>query len=209
MSDRPKHREFPLWAQAMLIFGAGFGVARWLISERDPQATAVRRDLPSRVAEAHGPARFTNRLVQLDPRIRDLIPRTEPVPEATAIRRSRLPEWMRFRYEHSHLALSTEMAVRLALDAPISLRDATNACSAKLRIEPVRDLDISAEIVLQGRDATVRGWGCEASDTAVAGRICDCVLEQLAPEYHVVVPGEVADEDLAPYDGMLSLRVWL
>jgi hypothetical protein len=127
---------------------------------------------------------------------------------AMDIRKSRLPEWMRFRYEHSNVALSTEMAVRFELDTQVHVGAAKAACAAQPPDAPAVALDISAEIEIRGRDATVRGWGCDTEhDDAPAGAICDCLLEQLPSELHVAVPPEVRDADLVPYDGMLSLRL--
>jgi hypothetical protein len=96
------------------------------------------------------------------------------------------------------------------MDNPVPLHEVAKACASKENTESVRDLDISAEIEIGGRDATVRGWGCDANEEpALAGRICDCILAHLPDEFRVTVPARVADKDLVPYEGMLSLRLWL
>ena len=89
---------------------------------------------------------------------------------ATDIRKSRLAEWMRFRYEHSKIALSTEMAVRFELDAQVHVRDAEAACTAQQPDASAIALDISAEIEIRGHDATVRSWGCDTRSSRSSKR---------------------------------------
>jgi len=114
---------------------------------------------------------------------------------------------MRFRYEHPTVALSTEMAIRWALGKPIPIRDLVTACASKEHT-PFVLVDMSAEIEIRGRDATVSGWGCDSNTDANAeARICECLIEHLPDESHVVVPLEVTDKDLASYEGLLSIQL--
>jgi hypothetical protein len=211
MSPRPKHRELPSWVQVALVFGAGFAIAWWVSSVRNPRPVVATPEVTaSRTADVHTPPPRADRLTALPRRTPESLPTMEPQLSTSAIRKSRLPEWMRFRYEHSHLAFSMESALRAVLDNPVSFHEAAKACAAKENARSVRDLDISAEIEIRDRDATVRSWGCEANeDPALAGRICDCILAHLPEEVRVAVPAQVADNDLVPYEGMLSLRLWL
>jgi hypothetical protein len=133
----------------------------------------------------------------------------EAARRTTAVRKSRLSDWMRFRYEHSQVALSTEMTIRLALDGSTSMREVTKACVSSEPEALAPDVDISAEIEIRARSVTARGWGCDANvDPSVAGRICDCILAYLPGEVRVAIPAEVVDEDLVPFEGLLSLRLW-
>lgn len=211
MSHRTRYRELPDWTRALLLFAAGFGVVWHCSSRRGRQHGGSTRDVAERAADApHVPAAAG------DPGMQHLAEATRARDEptmgsrgaaATDIRKSRLPEWMRFRYEHSQVALSTEMAVRFELDARVDVDAAKAACVAQPPHASGVALDISAEIEIRGRDATVRGWGCDTEHDARAGAICDCFLDQLPSELHVVVPPEVRDAELVPYDGPLSLRL--
>jgi len=168
--------------------------------------------MPERAADAaHAPASAGEAGVQSPAEVTEALDETRVASRsaaATDIRKSRLPEWMRFRYEHPHVALPTEMTVRFELDAQVHVSNAKAACVAQQADASAVALDISAEIEIRGRNATVRGWGCDTEhDDARAGAICDCFVEQLPSELHVVVPPEVRDADLVPYEGMLSLRL--
>jgi hypothetical protein len=206
----PSHGNLRYWMFAVLLFGAGFGIV-WQCS----RARAPLRVTSSRAASVQPPGAqprssagaASRRLTELGAELDGIARAMNPAPITTAIRKSRLPEWMRFRYEHSTLALSTEMAVRWILDKPLPMRDFVTACASKEHTPSVF-VDMSAEIEIRGRDATVRGWGCDSTtDDMAAGRICECLLEHLPSESHVVVPPEVADTDLAPYEGMLSIQL--
>jgi hypothetical protein len=115
---------------------------------------------------------------------------------------------MRFRVERTRIALSTEMAVRLTLEADAHVAETKAACAARLSMPVAPALDISAEIEIRGRDVTVRSWGCDTEpDDHAMGAVCECLVQQLPSEVSVAVPTEVRDDELAPYDGMLSLRL--
>ena len=212
MSQRPRHRELPDWVRALLLFAAGFGAVWHCSSQHHPQRGGAPRDVPERVADARrAPVSTGDTGLQRPTEVTETLDETgmaSPRRVATEIRKSRLPEWMRFRYEHSEVALSTEMAVRFELDAQVHVRDAKAACAAQQPDASVVALEISASIEIRGRDATVRSWGCDTEhDDARAGAICDCFLGQLPSELHMVVPPEVRDAGLVPYEGMLSLRL--
>lgn len=217
MTQRTRHRELPAWVRALLVFIAGFG-AVWHCSSRrgsqpgESSRDAPARDAPERAADApRAPAVAGDTGMRRPAEGMKAPGETRTARRSAAetdIRTSRLPEWMRFRYEHSKIALSTEMAVRFELEAQVHVGDAKAACAARQPDASSVMFDISAEIEIRGRDATVRGWGCDTEPGDVrAGAICDCFLEQLPGELHVVVPPEVRDADLVPYDSMLSL--WL
>jgi hypothetical protein len=195
---------------AAMLFGAGFGIA-WQCSGNNgplPATSSRAASMQLRDAQPRSPAGdTTRRLTEFGETLGGIARTMKPAPITTAVRKSSLAEWMRFRYEHSTLALSTEMAVRWALDKPARMRDFVTACATKEHM-PAAVVDMSAEIEIRGRDATVRSWGCDsATDAGAAGRICECVLEHLPDESHVVVPPEVAEADLTPYEGMLSLQL--
>lgn len=132
--------------------------------------------------------------------------------EHGAIRRSDLPEWGRFRHEHPDAAVAAEMAAREALNRPVPLRDVADACRANGGGSAVsQELALSAAIVIAGRDVTVSGIGCDTeggADGDAAARFCDCLLATLQDEFRARIPAEVADKDLAAYDGMMSLKLW-
>jgi hypothetical protein len=208
MSYQTRRPKLSNGLQAVLVFGAGFAIAWRCSAGRSSSSIVAPRDTPARVAESREALAQTDRLARLDDMLDRTFPAMEAVPNAAAIQKSRLPEWMRFRYEHQKLALSTEMQLRWALDSSSAAREAVRGCVAKEHTTTV-PIDISAEIELQGRDAMVRGWGCDANAEAVTvGRVCNCVLEHLPNDLHVTVPNEVRDEDLVPYEGLLSLRLW-
>lgn len=210
MRHLPRVLELPIWVCAVLAFGAGFGVAWWCISAREPVLGTSRTGPLAGSAEVRATVTAGSRSREPEAGSTVFTRPIEPTRDPAAVRKSRLPEWMRFRYEHPRLAPLTEMAVRLALDSPVPAREIMSECATKLHIEAVRDLDISAELTLDGREATVRGWGCEANEEAsIAAQICDCILGRLPGELQMAVPREVPEEDLARYEGMLSLRLWL
>jgi hypothetical protein len=196
----------------VLVFGAGFAIA-WFTS-----AHSIRSIVPSRttsigVASKRAASIPTLRsardgLAELVSSMKEPLSSKPSAVLTTAIRKSSLPEWMRFRYEHSRVAISIEMAIREVLNSPISMSEISSACSAHERDAATPDPAISMEIVLQGRDVTVQLLGCEAEHSNAAEKFCYCLLEHVAPAFHVAVPSEVNERDLAPYDGAMSLPLW-
>ena len=212
MSQSKKSRELPDWVRALLLFGAGFAAVWHCSSHRRPRTVGTSQASPEPALDAiQVPSPAAGDLgVQRSP---DEAPAPSAIgitrerADATDIRKSRLPEWMRFLYEHSQVAASAEMAVRFELDAQMHVGDAKVACARPLDAS-VAALDISARIEIHGRDVTIRGWGCDVEhDDASHGAMCDCFLELLPSELHVVLPPEVPDAALVPYDGLLSLRL--
>lgn len=180
------------WICAALLFAAGFALA-WRSSPEAPRPAAraapIDRPAPAIRPDAR-PARLAHPA--------SVVPESSP----TEVRRSHLPEWGRFRYDHPRLAFSTEVAVRATLDHPVALRDIVATCAPNQRVAP---LAISAELELRGREATVRGWGCDAPGASAA--LCDCVVRHLPDEAHTLLPPDLPDEELAPYEGLLSIDV--
>lgn len=216
MRQRAKRRE--TWFQLVLlaIGCAGLGLAAWLsrVDHRETPATAARpQDVEtagSHPASAPGGEPADRAARQVSMHTAQPAFAAEPPPGAAAIRKSQLPEWMRFRYEHAGLALSTESAVREVLDSPTPLREIAAECAKTEHLSSIRDLDLSAEIMIRDREITVGGWGCEASEeAAIASRVCDCLLAKVPNDVRARVPGHVTDADLAPYEGLLLLRLWL
>ena len=124
------------------------------------------------------------------------------------IRRSQPSDWMRFRQEHTRVALAAETQVSLALD----LGNVVRTCGETVGTsEPGRILlALSAEIEIESRDIFVRGWSCDPeADGAIArtmAQVCECVVERIPGELALQVPGNVADQDLADHSGSFSLR---
>jgi hypothetical protein len=212
MSHRPARRNLPGWVAAVLICGAGFVITWRCSSGRIQLPVASLREAPARTADPKAPVARMDRLAEPgDPVDDERTARHFPVreaPDPTGVLASRLPEWLRFRYGHAHLAYSMESTILGALGVPVPVSEVARSCTAKAHAESVRTLDISAAIEIQGRDATVRGWGCDTSDATAIG-LCDCILEHLSDDLHVRVPSQVEDKDLTPYEGMFSLRLWL
>lgn len=207
----PRTRRLELWGQALLATTgcAGFVVAWSRMSFESPHP-ASQRALPHGMSDGSSMVASIPASVAPETSVVALPRPSEQIVSAAAIRKSQLPEWMRFRYDHTHLALTVESVVRAALDTPIPLRAIAAECSSKEHLTVVRDLDLTAEVEIQARDVTMHGWGCEANeDPSTAGRICDCILARLPDSGIASVPLQVADGDLVPYEGLLSLRLWL
>jgi len=217
MNRRRKHPRLALVVQAGCVFGVAF-VFTWRCSwsQQAPRAAPTRQvdsqrmsaiptgsggllDQRARGATLVEQVRVPNPTPTLMP--------TPPVP-ATAIQKSTLSEWTRFLYEHPRLAGSTEMSVRHELEESVSMYKLTSMCVPRGRPTPI--VDLSAEIKIDDRAVSVQGWGCDTTaEEGLANRICDCFLSHLPESIHLTLSGSVADEDLVPFDGMLSLRVWL
>jgi hypothetical protein len=100
------------------------------------------------------------------------------------------------------------MTVRFALETQVKVTDAKRICAAAQPTKDLPDIDISGEIDIHARDVSVHSWGCDTEpDDARVAALCECVLEQLPAELRLAVPQEVRNEDLVPYEGMLSLRL--
>jgi len=202
MSSYSRRLKLPV-IHAALVFGAAFAIAS--------QCSAGRgvRPATSPHASVAGVANVQTRSDRTDTRANprsDLVPSVAAARSGSLVRKSSLPEWMRFRYEHPTIALSTEMTVRWALDIPIPMREVAKRCALNANAFSVA-VEASAEIEIQGRDITVHGWGCDANGaTAIREQVCDCFLEHLQ-ELHLAVAPDVSDEDLASYEGMLSLQL--
>jgi hypothetical protein len=210
MNQRPDRSSLGGRRQAVLLLGVGFAIAWWCLSERKPPSIAVHREMPAPTVDAHRATSPASGATELPGGSHVVVPAGQPAGRATAVRKSRLSDWMRFRYEHSQRALSTEAAIRAQLDAPVSMREVTRACVSAEHQAPAPDIDISAEVEIRARDVTVRGWGCDANvELSIAGPICDCILEYLPRDVRVVIAADVSDEDLTSYEGLLSLRLWL
>lgn len=204
MTCRPGSRKYSTWLQGLLAFGAAFSVV-WYRAERSSSHHGSR---VSNAVEAPRGAGPLHRVTASTPapvlhrEARDI----------NAVRRSELADWGRFRYEHARLALSAEMAVRWAINTPVPLREVADACTDKEQEgSPAPQLSLSGEVIIQGRDVTIHGLGCdlEPDDRRdAAERFCDCLLAGLQQEYHARIPAEVPDGDLVAYDGILSLRLW-
>jgi hypothetical protein len=115
---------------------------------------------------------------------------------------------MRFRHEHTRVALAAETQVSLALDLGNTVRTCGETVgSPQPRTVP---LELSAEIEIEHRNVFVRGWSCDPdADGAIArtmAPVCECVLEKIPGELALEVPGNVADQDLADHAGSFSLR---
>jgi hypothetical protein len=206
MSRRPDRSSPGGWRHAVPLLGIGFAIAWWCLPDSDPPSIA-RPDMPAPTVEAHGTAAPGRTATELAGASHVMAPTATS--RASAVRKSRLSDWMRFRYEHSQLALSTEAAVRSRLDTPVSMRDVTKACVSSEPSALAPEVDISAEVELRARDVTVRGWGCDVNaEPPISEAICDCILEYLPHDVRTTIPADVADEDLASYDGLLSLRLW-
>jgi hypothetical protein len=103
--------------------------------------------------------------------------------------------------------MSTEMAIRWALDRPTPIRDLRAACSGSAATSHMW-IRVSAELDMRARDATVRNWGCDATtNEPLEGRLCECLLDQLPEELQIVLPETVADRDLTSYRGVLSIQL--
>jgi len=198
--------------QAALVCAAGLAILWWRWSRPEPPPDRSR-SAPVTAAGA-GAARPIGASAQSAER---LAPRGAPgavvmnsaETDRHAVVVSELPEWGRFRYEHTNLAIATEMAVRWALNTPVPMREVATACTRDAPVAP--EIILSAEISIRERDVIVQGFGCDAEHDGrrdLADRFCDCLLERLPRELHVEVPRDILSADLAPYDGMLSLRQW-
>jgi len=90
----------------------------------------------------------------------------------------------------------------------VSLREIVQACATTDRSEALRDIAVSSAIELRGRDVTTHAWRCDTlRNDVAASRICGCVVTRLPDETHTIVPAQIADRALAPYDGWLALRL--
>jgi hypothetical protein len=205
---RRRHR-FPGWGQALFAFGVGFAVVWWCSPAAPHRLVPRTSESPTRVE-----ADVSMTRVEVATEHRETIVDPTSTMKATAeksfmadstIQKSQLSEWMRFRYEHPNLALSTEMTIRWELDRPKPMHDIVLACPVK---DHLKEIEISAEIEIHVRDVAIRGWGCDTNtDSRTAGIVCDCILMHLPKEFHVVVPMEVPDKDLANYEGLLSIGI--
>lgn len=198
-------------AGALLMFGAGFALV-WYGWSRSSSQRRAQVEQAARGTDA--PASTTNDVRGLESN--RVVPRNERLDHSQAeraaasakIRKSRLPEWMRFRVERTRIALSTEMAVRFALEADAHVAETKAACTSAQSMSMAPALDISAEIEIHDRDVTVRSWGCDTeSEDPRVGAACECLIQRLPAELSVAVPADVPDGDLTSYTGMLSLRL--
>jgi hypothetical protein len=130
------------------------------------------------------------------------------VPSPTARRTAQREAWTRFHNAHPELAIAVERGVISALTTRVSLREVMQACAATDRSTTLRDLPVSSAIELTGRDVSAHAWRCDTpSNDRAASTVCGCVVARLPGELHVILPGQVPEATLAPYDGQLALRL--
>src|SRR3954463_13485722 len=118
MSHDTVHRRLPGWICATILFGAGFATVWIALSVHrtlpvKPLRHSLARSVDAGVFLADGHDLRADGGARLGAMMDQAARTTESVATTATIRKSRLPEWMRFRYEHPRLAFSTEMAVRV------------------------------------------------------------------------------------------------
>lgn len=190
-----------------IVFGAGFAATRWLTGTGTQAATSRPAEPPPRA----------------DALARTLAPATRPAPDMdrgapadhgpvvaddrAALRRSELADWMRFRYEQPNLSAVVEMLVIGSMQRAVDVRGLAQECAARLHLPAASALELSAAVEIRGRDVHAHGWGCDGDPEREATRICGCVATHLPDDVQVAVPRSIADDALAPYDGMLIVRL--
>jgi hypothetical protein len=129
-------------------------------------------------------------------------------PSPTARRNAQREAWLRFHHAHPALATAIEGNVTTALATRVALREVIQACATTNRSNVLRDLPVSSAIEVDGRAIASHAWRCDTAPSDVAAsQICSCVVARLPDALHLMVPPQIADDDLASYEGQLALNL--
>ncbi len=118
--------------------------------------------------------------------------------------------WTAFRSKHPRLALSVELTLLWTLRVPRPFCALAAKCS--IDASDLLDLDLSATIILQGRDVYLEDIACgpnvSSKDDDLALRFCECLLADSSRNAHTELPDDVPAEDLVHYQGTIILDHW-